>query len=90
MIRACRVRRSLILADLVDQAVHSFKHYSDLGDLLRLLKPSEFISGHGQVSAWGLVDIMVVDTDKFILEITVEWAWPPLRVELFFVANSLG
>ena len=32
-IRACRVGRSLILADLVDLAVCNFKHYDDHGDL---------------------------------------------------------
>ena len=86
-IRACRVGRSLILADLVDLVVRSFKH---CGDLWRLFEPSELVSGHGQVGAWGLVDIMAVDTDEFIVEVVVEWAWPPLLVELFSIASSLG
>ena len=45
VIRARRVGRSLILADLVDLVVRSFKHCGDLGDLWRLLEPSELISG---------------------------------------------
>ena len=76
--------------DLVDLAVHSFKHYGNLGNLWCLLEPSELISGHGQVGAWSLVEIMVVDTNKFVVEVAVEWAWPPLRVELFSIASSLG
>ena len=86
-IRACRVGRSLILADLVDLVVRSFKH---CGDLWRLFEPSELVGGNGQVSAWGLVDIVVVDTDEFVVEVVAHWAWPPLRVELFSIANSLG
>ena len=89
MIQACRVGRSLILADLVDLVVCSFKHCGNLGDLWRLLEPSELISSHGQFGAWGLVDVLAVDTDKFIVEVALEWAWSPLRVELF-VASSLG
>ena len=88
--RACRIGRSLILADLVDLAVCSFKHCGDLGDLWRLLEPNKLISGHDQVGAWGLVDIMAIDTDEFIDEVAAEWAWPPLRVELFSIASSLG
>ena len=90
MIRACRAGRSLILVNLVDLAVCSFKHCGDLGDLWRLLEPSELISGHGQVGAWGLVDIVAIDMDKFVVEVATEWAWPPLRVKLFSVAGSLG
>ena len=76
--RAHRVGRSLILADLVDLAVHNFKHCGDIGDLWRLFEPRELISGHGQVGAWGLVDIVAVDTNEFIIEVVVEWMWPPL------------
>ena len=76
--------------DLVDLAVRSFKHYGDLGNFWRLLEPSELISSHGQVGAWGLVDIMAVNMDEFVVEVTAEWAWPPLRVELFSVVSSLG
>jgi len=89
-IRACRVGRSLILADLVDLAVCNFKHCDNLGDLWRLLEPSELISGHGQVGAWGLIDIVAINTDEFIIEAVAEWAWPPLRVELFSITSSLG
>ena len=90
MIQACRVGRSLILVDLVDLVVHSFKHCGDLGDFWCLLEPSELISGHGQVGAWGLVDIVAIDTDEFVIEVAAEWVWPPLRTELFSVASSLG
>ena len=41
-------------------AVRSFKHCGDLGDLWRLLEPSELISGHGQVGAWGLADVVAI------------------------------
>ena len=67
-----------------------FKHGSDLSDLRCLQEPSELISGHDQVGTWGLVDIMAIDTDEFIDEVAAEWAWPPLRVELFSIASSLG
>ena len=50
----------MILVDLVDLAVRSFKHCGDLGDLWRLLEPSELISGHGQVGAWGLADVVAI------------------------------
>ena len=70
--------------------MRSFKHCGDLGDLWRLLEPSELISGHGQVGAWGLIDIVAINTDEFIIEAVAEWAWPPLRVKLFSVADSLG
>ena len=70
--RTRRVGRSLILADLVDLAVYRFKHGGDLGDLWRLLEPSELISGHDQIGAWGLVDIMAVDKDEFFVEVAAE------------------
>ena len=76
--------------NLVDLVVRHFKHRSNLGDLWHLLEPSKLISGHGQVGAWGLVDIMAINMDEFIIEFAVEWAWPPLRVELFSIANNLG
>ena len=90
VIRACRVGRSLILVDLVDLAVRRFKHCSDLGDLWCLFEPSELVSGYDQVGAWGLVDIVAIDMDEFVIEVAAEWAWPPLRVELFSVAISFG
>jgi len=58
--------------------VCSFKHCSDFGDLWHLLELSELISSHGQVGAWGLGDIVAVDTDEFVVEVAAEWAWPPL------------
>ena len=64
-----------------------FEHCGDLGDFWRLLEPGELIGGHGQVGAWGLVDIVAIDTDEFIIKVALEWAWPPLRVELY-VASS--
>ena len=80
--RAHGIRRSLILADVVGLAVHRFKHGGDLGDLRCLRELSELVGGHDQVGAWGLVDVVAVNTDKFIIEIALELAWPPLRVEL--------
>ena len=70
--------------------MRSFKHYGDLGDFRCLLEPSELISSHGQVGAWGLVDIMAIDTDEFVVEVAAEQAWPPLRVELFSIVSSLS
>ena len=79
----------MILADLVDLAVRRFKHGDDLGDLRCLREPSELISGHSQVGAWGLVHVVAVNTDKFIIEVVLELAWPSLRVELI-ITSSLG
>ena len=72
----------MILADLVDLAVCSFEHCGDLGDFWRLFKMGELIGGHGQVSAWGLVDVVAVNMDKFIVEVALELAWPSLQVKL--------
>ena len=60
------------MANLVDLAVHNFKHYGDLEDLWRLFEPSMLVSGHGQVGAWGLVDIVSVNTDEFVIEVAAE------------------
>ena len=79
----------MILADLVDLVVCSFEHCSNLGDFWRLFKLGKLIGGHGQVGAWGLVDVVAINMDKFIVKVALEWVWPPLRVELF-VASSLG
>ena len=57
------------MADPINLAVHSFKH---CGDLWHLFEPSELVSGHGQVGAWGLVDIVAVDTDEFVVEVAAE------------------
>ena len=78
MNQAHRVGRSLILADLIDLAVHRFKHNSDLGDLWCLWELGELVGGHGQVGARGLVDVVAINTDKFIIEVALEWAWPSL------------
>ena len=75
--------------DLVDLAVHRFKHGGDLGDFWHLWKPGKLIGRHGQVDAWGLVDVVAINTDKFIIKVALELAWPSLRVELI-VASSLG
>ena len=63
----------MILADLIDLAVCCFKHGSDLSDLRCLREPGEFVGGHGQVGAWGLVDVVAVNTDKLIVEIALKW-----------------
>ena len=38
----------------------------------------ELVGGHGQVGARGLVDVVAINTDKFIIEVALEWAWPPM------------
>ena len=88
-IRACRVGRSLILANLVDLAVRRFKHHSNLGDFWRLLEPSELISSHGQVGAWGLVDIVAIDTDEFI-HVDSHDVYKTLIANLVVAANELA
>ena len=75
--RAHRVGRSLILVDLIGLAVRRFKNGSDLDDLRCLQEPVELVGGHGQVGTWGLVDIMAVNMDKFVIKVSLEWAWPP-------------
>ena len=62
--------------------VHRFKHGGDLGDLWGLWEPGKLIGGHDQVGTWGSVDVMSINTDKFIVEVAVELAWPSLRVKL--------
>ena len=64
--------------DLIDLVVRCFEHGDDPGDLRCLREPGELIGGHGQVDAWGLVDIMAVNTYKFIIEVALELAWPSL------------
>ena len=80
--RAHRVERSLILADLIDLVVCHFNHGGDLGNLRCLRELGELIGGHGQVSAWGLVDVMAINTNKLVIEVALELAWPSLRVKL--------
>ena len=72
----------MILADLVNLAVRRFKHDGDLGDLWCLRERGELIGGHGQVGAWGLVDVVAVNMNKLIVEVALELAWPSLRVKL--------
>ena len=71
MNRARRVGKSLILTDLDDLAVCRFKHGGDLGDLRCLWEPGELVGGHGQVGAWGLVDVVAVNMDKLVVEIAL-------------------
>ena len=80
MNRACRARRSLILADLIDLAVRRFEHGDDLGDLGSLREPGELVGGHGQVSARSFVDVMAIDTEELFVKVTMEKT--PLQVEL--------
>jgi len=68
------------LADLIDLTVCRFKHGGDLGDLRCLWGLGELVGCHGQVDAWGLVDVVAVDTDKLIIEVALEWS--SLRVKL--------
>ena len=60
------------MADLIDLVVRRFKHVSDRGDLRCLREPGELVGGHGQVGARGLVDVVAVNTEKFIVEVAVE------------------
>ena len=64
--------------DLVDLAVCRFKHGSDLCDLQCLWEPGKLVGGYGQIGAWSLVDVVAVNTDKLVIEVALEWAWPPL------------
>jgi len=68
------------LTDLVDLAVRRFKHGGDLGDLRCLREPGELVGGHSQVGAWGLIDVVAVNTEKLVVEVALEW--PSLRVKL--------
>ena len=67
--------------------MRGFKHGGDPGDLRCLWEPGELIGGHGQVGAWGLVEVVAVNADKLIVEVALEW--PSLRVKLI-VASSFG
>jgi len=56
------------------------KHSGDLGDLWCLREPDELISGHGQVGAWSLIDVVAVNAEKLIIKVALEL--PSLRVKL--------
>ena len=77
----------LILADLVDLAVHRFKHGGDPSNLRCLWELSELIGGHGQVGAWGLVDVMAINLEEFFIEVAMEG--PSLQVKLV-ITSGLG
>ena len=66
-----------------------FKHGDDLSNLWCLWELGELVGGHDQVGAWGLVEVVAINMDKFVVEVALEWAWPSLRVELI-VVSSLG
>jgi len=70
----------LILVDLIDLAMRRFKHCGDLGNLWCLWEPSELIGGHSQVGARSLIDVMVVNMEKLIVKVALEW--PSLQVKL--------
>jgi hypothetical protein len=40
----------------------------------------ELVGGHCEIGAWGLVYVMVVNADKLVIEVALEW--PSLRVKL--------
>ena len=61
----------MILADVVDLAVRCFKNGGDPGDLRCLREPGELVGGHGQVGVWGLVDVVALNTDKFVIGVSV-------------------
>ena len=66
------------MVDLIDLAMRRFKHGGDLGDLRCQREPGELVGSHGQVGAWGLVDVVVVNADKLVVEVVLELAWPSL------------
>ena len=68
--------------DLVDLTMCRFKHGGSLDDLWCLWELGKLVGGHGQVGTWGLVDVVAVNTEKFIIEVAVELAWSSLRVKL--------
>ena len=58
--------------DLIDLAVRHFKHGGDLGDLRCLWEPGKLVGGHCQIGAWGLVDVVAINMDKFVVEVALE------------------
>ena len=69
------------------QCAH-FEHGGNLGDFWRLWEPGELVGGHSQVGAWGIVDVVAINMDKFVVEVALEWAWPSLRVEQPWLAQG--
>ena len=68
----------MILANLIDLTVSRFMHGGDLGKLGRLRETSELVGGYCQIGAWSLEDVMVVDAEKFFVEVVVERERPSL------------
>jgi len=54
-----------------------------------LREPDELVGGHYKIGVWGLVDVVAVNIDKFVIEVALELVWPYLRVKLI-VASSFG
>jgi len=55
-----------------------FKHGGDLGELERLWEASDLSGGHCQIGAWSLEDVVVVNAEKFFVEVVVERERPSL------------
>ena len=64
--------------NLINLIVCHFKHGGDLGELGRLWEAGELISGHCQIGAWSLEDIVAVKAEKLFIEVAVERDWPSL------------
>ena len=70
----------MILEDLIDLAVHRFKHGCDLGELGHLWEVGELVGGHCQIGAWSLEDVVAVNAEKLFIKVVLEWY--SLRVKL--------
>ena len=66
-----------------------FKHGGDLGELGCLREMSELIGGYCQIGARSLEDVVVVDVEKFFIEVAVERERSSLRVKPV-ILSSLG
>ena len=64
--------------DLINLTVCHFWHGGDLGELRRLQQAIELISGHCQIGAWSLEDVVAINTEKLFVEVVVEREWPSL------------
>ena len=64
-----------------------FKHGGDLGELWRLREVSEFIGGHGQISARSLENVVAVNTEEFFVEVAMKG--PSLLIDLV-ISSGLG